>query len=119
MNDQPIYAGQLPEVVVSGDPYRYRRMPFLLNKPYDENLIARRDNIPGPVSEKSERASKGTRAYSNWTKEHPILEKWGNVLGAVPLAIASYPLISTAGAGLNALGDAAASTTAGWAIASA
>ena len=60
-----------------------------------------------------DRAVEGAKAHAAWEKEHPNLTAWGNVLGAAPFAVAAYPLASTIGSGLAAIGDAAAATTAG------
>ena len=60
-----------------------------------------------------DRAVEGAKAHAAWEKEHPNLTAWGNVLGAVPLAVAAYPLASTIGSGVAALEDAAAATTVG------
>ena len=60
-----------------------------------------------------DRAVEGAKAHAAWEKEHPNLTAWGNVLGAAPFAVAAYPLASTIGSGVAALGDAAAATTAG------
>jgi hypothetical protein len=62
------------------------------------------------------RAIKGAKAHALWEKEHPVLNTWGNVLGAVPFAVASAPLVAAAGSGMAALGDAVAATSAGQAI---
>ena len=59
------------------------------------------------------KAEEGAKAHAAWEKEHPNLTAWGNVLGAAPFAVAAYPLASTIGSGVAALGDAAAATTAG------
>ena len=68
----------------------------------------------------NERAIKGAKAHRAWEEEHPIAAAWGNVLGAVPLAVASYPFVTGAVVpSVTALGDAAAATTAGKALTSA
>ena len=56
------------------------------------------------------RAEEGAKAYATWEKEHPNLTAWGNLLGAAPFAVAAYPFAAAAGAGVTALGDAAATT---------
>jgi hypothetical protein len=63
-----------------------------------------------------DRVTKGAKAHALWEKEHPVLNTWGNVLGAVPFAVASAPLAAAAGSGMAALGDAVAATSAGQAI---
>ena len=62
------------------------------------------------------RAVEGAKAHAAWEKEHPAATQWGNVLGVVPFAVAAYPLAATAGSGVVALGDAAATTSAGQGI---
>jgi hypothetical protein len=64
----------------------------------------------------TERSVKGAKAHRAWEEEHPVLNTWGNVLGAVPFAVASAPLAAAAGSGIAALGDAAAATSASQAI---
>ena len=64
----------------------------------------------------SRKAEEGAKAHAAWEKEHPNLTAWGNVLGATPFVVAAYPFAATAGAGLTALGDAAAATTVGQGI---
>lgn len=60
-----------------------------------------------------DRVIKGAKAHASWEKEHPVLNTWGNVLGALPFAVAAAPLAATAGSSIAALGDAAAATSAG------
>jgi hypothetical protein len=64
----------------------------------------------------TERSVKGAKAHRAWEEEHPVLNTWENVLGAVPFAVASAPLAAAAGSGMAALGDAVAATSAGQAI---
>lgn len=59
------------------------------------------------------RATKGAKSHALWEKEHPVLNTWGNVLGAAPFAVASAPLAAAAGSGIGALADAAAATAIG------
>ena len=58
--------------------------------------------------------AEGAKAHAAWEKEHPNLTTWGNLVGAIPFAVAAAPL----GAGIVAGGDALAATTAGQAITS-
>lgn len=43
------------------------------------------------------RAIQGAKQHATWDKEHPVLSTAGNVLGAVPFAVAGIPVISAAG----------------------
>jgi hypothetical protein len=63
-----------------------------------------------------DRVTKGAKSHALWEKEHPVLSTWGNVLGAVPFAVALAPLAAAAGSGIAALAGAAAATSAGQAI---
>lgn len=62
------------------------------------------------------RGLEGAKSHSQWIKDHPNIATWETVLGAVPFAVATAPLVSAGWTGLTTLGDAAAATAAGKAI---
>ena len=131
--DFPINGGTLQEVVVTGSKDKYEEarrkrlaeMQAVLDKYQNDYLTTSNDNTwvesrdPRVQATRqknphlSDRAVKGAKAHAAWEKEHPNLTAWGNVLGAVPFAVAAYPLAATIGSGVAALGDAAAATPVG------
>lgn len=43
----------------------------------------------------TERAIEGAKSHALWEKEHPNLTAWGNLLSAVPFAVAASPALET------------------------
>lgn len=90
-----------------------------LNKEVKDYLTTSNDNT-WTTSNKNpknphlqDRVIKGAKAHALWEKEHPVLNTWGNALGALPFAVAAAPLAAAASSGIAALGDAAAATSVG------
>lgn len=54
----------------------------------------------------ADRSPEAAKAHAAWEKEHPNLTAWGNILSAIPFAVAATPAVV-------GLGDAAATTAAG------
>ena len=60
---------------------------------------------PTPINPHlARRAEQGAKGHAAWAKEHPVLDAWGNAVGAVPLAVAAAPFV--VGAGETAAGTA-------------
>lgn len=113
----------LPEVAVTAKPMSYsmddyfRRTRDMLTESVDNTAIINPRMIGRHLNPHlEERAIKGAKAHAAWEKEHPNLTAWGQIAGAVPFAVAAYPLLATVGSGAVALGDAAAATTVGQGI---
>lgn len=113
----------LPEVAVTAKPMSYsmddyfRRTRDMLTESVDNTAVINPRMIGRHLNPHlEERGIKGAKAHAAWEKEHPNLTAWGQIAGAVPFAVAAYPLLATVGSGAVALGDAAAATTVGQGI---
>lgn len=134
--DFPVSGGTLQEIVVTGSKKKYEeerkqrlaKMREILNRQQRDYLTESNDNTwvenrdPRVQASRlknphlSQRTLEGAKAHAAWEEEHPNLTAWGNLAGALPFAIAAYPLAATVGSGVAAIGDAAAATTVGQGI---
>lgn len=101
---------QLDEVVVT--PTKEN----LLSKQFNDYLTASNDatqvlNTPHTKfnTNLTTETTQGARANAAWVREHPNASAWGNLVGAIPFAVAAYPFATAAGQGImsTAIGQAA------------
>lgn len=77
----------------------------------NDATIVRTPGIPQrPINPHlTERGLAGARAHRAWEEAHPIASTLGKIAGAIPLAVATYPIV--AGLGFPAAGKAAATAS--------
>lgn len=114
MNDSGIFSDEngniigdsivLPEFDFTKERELYPNSQFVQS---NDNVWVDNGRVKNP--ELLERGLQGAKSHAEWEREHPVLNTWGTIAGAVPFAVAAAPLAPYIGMA----GDALATTSVG------